>query len=166
MMAWDRELHIQSEESSDETPPSSGRRCYCPRLFSHCVRGTPYSNLFFIIFPYFSLFFYIFPVIISPFYRFYLISPSFFPRLIRFSHTYVISLCTIFLYIYLYLFIFLRTLQRNYIIVTSFRSLFVTYRCPGRGGVPRAFSLDSFLPRYVSLQYLLFYVINFGFFLA
>ena len=98
------------------------------------VRGTPYSNLFFIIFPCFSLFFYIFSVIISFFYRFYLISRPFFTRSIRFSHAYVIPLRTIFLRIYLYLFIFLCALQHIYITITSSPFASVTYRCTGRGG--------------------------------
>src|SRR6266487_13874 len=55
-------------------PPHQGR---CD-LGGGNVRGTLYSNLFFIIFPCFSLFFYIFSVIISFFYRFYLISRPFF----------------------------------------------------------------------------------------
>ena len=69
----------------------------------------------------------------------------------------------IFTFIYLY---FLRTLRRSYIIIMSFPFVAVIYTCPGWGRVLRAFSLDSFLPRYVPLLYLLFYVINFGFFLA
>jgi hypothetical protein len=121
-----------------------------------------YLILLVIIFPYFSLFFYIFSIIFSLFYRFYLISPSIFPRSIRFSHAYVIPLCFIFLYIYCYLFYFLHALWHW---APPLHHLHTYNRAQARR-VLRAFSLDSFLPRCVPLLYLLFYVINFGFFLA